>query len=104
MSEQTTVTVVIRGTELIFRTDDPEYIKELAEFVAERIAKIAQEDNVAEPTTAITLAAFNIADELFTLRKEQSETSEEVSRRLDAMLKMADETYRSVGPSDAENK
>ena len=40
---------------------------------------------------ACKLAAFNIAAELFTLRKEESETSEEISMRLDTILEMADE-------------
>ncbi len=100
MSEQTTVTVVIGGTELSFRTDDPEYIRKLAEFVDKQIRKITLSDKVSEPAVAARLAAFNIADELFTLRKEESETSEEVSRRLDTILEMTDEAYRSIGPSD----
>lgn len=97
MSERTTVKILIRGAELSFKTDDPEYIKELAEFVDKQIEKIATSDKVTAPTKAITLAAFNIADELFRLRKEKSEMSEDISRRLGAMLEMAEETYRSTG-------
>ena len=96
MTEQTTVKVVIRGAEFSFRTDDPEYIKELAKFVGGEIEKIATSDKVTEPAKAITLAAFIIADELFRLRKENSDMSEDVSRRIDSILEQADEAYRSA--------
>ena len=96
MSEHTTVTVVIQGTELSFKTDDPGYIKELAAFVDGQMEKVALSDRVSAPVKAVMLTAFNIADELFRLRKEKSEMSEEFSKRLDTMLEMAEETYRST--------
>ncbi len=100
MSEQTTVTVVIGGTELNFKTDDPEYIRELAEFVDKQIKEISLAGNVSEPAVAAKLAAFHIADELFTLRRAESETSGEITRRLDTILEMTEEAYRSAGQSD----
>lgn len=97
MTEPTTVKVVIQGAEFSFKTDDPEYIKRLAEFVDKQIEKITSSDNAIAPVKAVTLAAFNIADELFRLQNENAELSEEISRRLDTMLEMAEETYRSTG-------
>ena len=102
MTEQTTVKVVIRGAEFSFRTDDPEYIRKLAEFVNGEIEKIATSDKITEPAKAITLAAFNIADELFRLREQSSEMSEDVSRRIGAIIERADEVYRST-ETPAEN-
>ena len=99
MNPQTTVKVVIQGIELSFKTDDPEYIRTLAEFVDKQIEKITASDKVASHPKAVTLAAFSIADELFRLRKEKSLMSEEISQRLGAMLEMAEETYRSTRPS-----
>lgn len=96
MSRQTTVKVIIYGTEFSFRTDDPDYINELAAFVDEQIQKIASSGKITSPTKAITLAAFNIADELFRLREEKEEASKKLSERLDAMLEMAEEAYRST--------
>ena len=96
MSKHSTVRVKIQGVELSFKTDNPEYIKELAGFVDEQIEMVATSDNVTAPTKAATLAAFNIANELLRLRKEKSEMTEEISRRLDAMLQSADEAYRST--------
>jgi cell division protein ZapA len=97
MSELKTVKVIIQGTEFSFRTDDPKYMERLAEFVNKQIDKITSSDNSIAPVKAATLAAFNIADELMSLRSENTELTEEVSRRLDAMLEMAEETYRATG-------
>ncbi len=96
MSKHSTVRVKIQGVELSFKTDNPEYIKELAGFVDEQIELVTTSDNVTAPAKAATLAAFNIANELLRLRKEKSEMTEDISRRLDAMLQSADEAYRST--------
>jgi cell division protein ZapA (FtsZ GTPase activity inhibitor) len=85
MTKETTVSVVIHGTQLHFKTDDPEYIHELARFVEEQIGKIESSGKVTASSKAVTLAAFNIADELLRLRKEKKGLSE----RLDVMLEMA---------------
>ena len=97
MTEHTTVTVAIQGVEFSFKPDDQEYIRKLAAFVDSEIEKITASDNAIAPAKAVTLAAFHIADELFRLQSEKAELSEEVSTRLDAMLEMAEETYRSTG-------
>jgi cell division protein ZapA (FtsZ GTPase activity inhibitor) len=97
MTEHTTVKVIIQGAEYSFKTDDPEYIKKLAEFVDKQIENVTSSDIAIAPAKALTLAAFNIADELFRLQSENAKLSEEVSRRLDTMLDMAEETYRSTG-------
>lgn len=94
MNKPTTVRVSIFGTDLTFRTDDPEYIRELAAFVEEHIQKAAKSAKRTTSTKAITLAALNISDELFRLRKEKQEAGEHLSRRLDAMLRLAEEPYK----------
>jgi len=101
MSKVTTVQVVIHGTPLNFKTDDPDYIRELAGFLEEQISKIESSGRLPSPTKAITLAAFNIADELFRLRKEKKEMSQKLSERLDLMIEMADKAYGTAGlPTD----
>jgi cell division protein ZapA (FtsZ GTPase activity inhibitor) len=94
VNRPSTVKVTIHGTELNFKTDDPDYIRELAKFVDEQIRKVAS-PKVTSPSKAITLAAFNIADELFRLRMEKDEDSRKLSERLDAMLNMAEEARQS---------
>lgn len=95
MTEEITVKVVIHGTEFTFRTDDPDYIKELAEFVDREIREVSSSSKVSSQAKTITLAAFGIADELFKLRKEKDAMSEKFSERIDAMLQMTEEVYRS---------
>lgn len=95
MNRPMTVKVQIYGTEFTFKTDDPDYINELARFVDEQIRGITLPKKVSSPTKAITLAAFNIADELFRLRKENKEISRNLSERLDGMLKLAEEARQS---------
>jgi cell division protein ZapA (FtsZ GTPase activity inhibitor) len=95
------VTVTIHGTELSFKTDDPDYIHRLAEFVNDQVQRIESSGKTVSPPKAIALAAFNIADELFRLRDQQSEQSKELSARLDAMLSMAREPYRSEKQPDS---
>lgn len=92
MSKQTTIRIVIHGTQLSFKTDDPDYIHELASFIEEQISRIESSSKVASSAKSVTLAAFNIADELFRLRREK----EEMSERLGAMLDMAEEACRST--------
>jgi cell division protein ZapA (FtsZ GTPase activity inhibitor) len=99
MSEQTTVKVVIRGQELSFKTDDPDHIKTLAAFVGRETEKFATSDASMPPAMAITLAAINIADELFKLRQEEADTS----KRLGAMIKLADEAYGSADAADKDD-
>jgi cell division protein ZapA len=96
MSEQKIVNVVVRGQELSFKTDDPEYIRKLAAFVGKETEKFATSDASMPPAKAITLAAINIADELFKLRQEEADTS----KRLGAMIKLADEAYGSADAAD----
>ncbi|RJP67313.1 MAG: cell division protein ZapA [Candidatus Abyssobacteria bacterium SURF_17] len=94
MNRPTTIRVAIYGTDLTFRTDDPEYIRELAAFVEEQIQKAAKSAKGTSSTKALTLAAFNISDELFRLRREKQESGEHLSKRLDALLQMAEEPYQ----------
>ena len=98
MNSETTVQVVIHGTQLTFKTDDPDYIRELAGFIEEQIENVQSSGKVTSSAKAVTLAALNIADELFRLRKEKKEMSERLSERLETMLDMAEETYRSTKP------
>ncbi len=104
MSKQTTIRIVIHGTQLSFKTDDPDYIHELARFIEEQIDNVESSGKVTSSAKSITLAAFNIADELFRLRKEKQELSEKLSERLGAMLDMAEETYRATAPSQDKNQ
>ena len=96
MNRQSTVRVVIHGTELTFKTDDPDYIHALAGFVNEQVDKIGSSGKVAGASKLLALAAFNIAYELFRLRTEKDEMAKTLSERLDTLLDEADGAYRSI--------
>ncbi len=98
MSQRTTVKVVISGVDLSFRTDDPQYMKNLAQYVEDEVQKVMTTGKVTSSTKAITLAAFNITDELFRLRKEKDELSKKLSERFDTMLDMAKDAYKLAKP------
>ena len=104
MSKETTIQVTIHGTQLSFKTDDPDYIRELASFLEEQIGKIELSGKLASPAKAVTLAAFNIADELFRLRREKKEMSDKLSERLDAMLDMTGEICGTTELSTTDNR
>ena len=98
MSQRTTVKVVISGIDLSFRTDDPQYMKDLARYVEDEVQKVMSSGKVTSSTKAVALAAFNITDELFRLRKEKDELSKKLSERVDAMLDMAEGAYKPTQP------
>ena len=68
------VRVSIMGQEYPIRADaDEEYIREIAAFLDERMRAIQQAEPSRPPLKIAILAALNLADELFTLRRERKE-------------------------------
>jgi cell division protein ZapA len=68
-SEDTRVQVEIGGRTYTLRGDrDPRAVKELAAFVDQRMAEIAEQTLTVDTTRVAILAALNIADELFASR------------------------------------
>jgi cell division protein ZapA (FtsZ GTPase activity inhibitor) len=88
MSRPATAKVTISGVEFSFKTEDPEYIKEIASYIDAEIQKVVATGKVSSQTKAVILAAFTITDELLRLRKEK----ETLSRRVDSMLDLANNT------------
>lgn len=83
-----TVKVTVFGIELSFKTEDPDYMKEIAAYLDSEIQKVAASGKVTSQTKAVILAAFTLTDELFRLRKEK----EACSKRLDSMLELTKDT------------
>jgi cell division protein ZapA len=68
--EKKSIKVQIFGMDYSLKSDkDPEYIKQVAEFVDEKIQKLSTNTNVKSQTKIAVLVALNIADELFQLKK-----------------------------------
>ena len=72
MSEPRRVELTFLGQALALRTEaPPEYIRRLAKFVEERVGELKRA-GVKDPMKALSLAALDIADELFRTRDEKS--------------------------------
>ena len=89
MSRQ--VKVTIAGTRLSVRTAaKPKYVKELAEFVTEKMDEARASGRVVTTQTLALLAAMTIADELFELRDSQHELKRQVRERSERILRYLD--------------
>ncbi len=84
------VKVIIYGQEYPIRSrGDEEHIRQVAKFVDERMAMIEEQTSASTPARLAILAALNIADELFNLRREKERLItefEEKTRELSEVL------------------
>lgn len=77
------VKVTIYGTEYPVKGDaDPDYIQEVAEYVDGKMREVANSLTVKSTTKVAILAALNITDELFTMRRSDDEESKELEARI----------------------
>lgn len=82
------VTVTIFGREYTLKGDtDQDYVRQVADFVDQRMREVAKSSAVASTAKVAILAAVNIADEL--LREQQ--------KRLEAMATLEDRSVQIAG-------
>lgn len=94
MSEPARVELTVLGQTLTVRTEaSPDYVRRLAAFLEDRVATLTR-GGVKDPTAALTLAALDIADELFRARDEQARQDGDVGVRLGALAQMLDQATR----------
>lgn len=85
------VELTLLGQTLTVRTEaSPEYLRELAAFLEERVGGL-KAAGVRDPMAALTLAALDIADELFRARQDAARHGGDVGARLEALVKLLDE-------------
>ena len=90
MSESRRVELTFLGQALALRTEAaPEYLRKLAKFVEERVAELKRA-GVTDPMKALSLAALDIADELFRARDETIRGAGDVGARLGALVALLD--------------
>ena len=65
---------------------DEAYMKELAGFVDEKLRAVAAGARSVEPHRVAVLAALNIADELFALRRRTTQLEEQIRPRAERAL------------------
>src|SRR3989442_15912299 len=90
MSEPKRVELTFLGQALAIRTEaSPDYLRKLARFVEERVAELKRA-GVKDPLKALSLAALDIADELFKTRDEKTRGAGDIGARLGALVALLD--------------
>lgn len=99
MTVKKKINVLIDGRNFtVVGAEDERYVRELAQFVDFNIKKLANKNERLSPTMAATLAAFNIADELYKLQEKHKE----LEKRSKEPLEKFDDLKKEV--QDANNK
>ncbi|MEW6585957.1 MAG: cell division protein ZapA [Nitrospirota bacterium] len=83
--------VYILGQKYTVRGDAPEeYIRELAAFVDRKLKEVYAAAPNVTPVKASILAALDIADELFRLKKEQDEATRHIAEKTETLASLFD--------------
>jgi cell division protein ZapA len=89
------VTVTIAGQRYVLRSDaDEESVKELASYVDGRIREIQKATRTADTQALATLAALQIAEELFGLRASQEALKKKIRDKGQALLQFLEREAR----------
>jgi cell division protein ZapA (FtsZ GTPase activity inhibitor) len=97
MAEPQRVELTFLGTKLTVRTEaDPEYLRSLVRYLEDAVAQLRQA-GVRDDTTALKLAALDVADELFREREDKQRAAGDVGARLGALVSLLEETTGSPG-------
>ena len=71
---------------------DATYIKEVAEYVNEKMKEVQDSIGPDQSSTRIAiLAAMNISDELFSIRKNKDTISGDIGSRISSLIDLIDE-------------
>ncbi len=90
MSEPRRIELNLLGQTLTIRSEaSPEYLRRLAKFLEDRVAQLKR-SGVADPLTALSLAALDITDELFRSREDKKSDEDDVGARLGALVALLD--------------
>ena len=75
---------------------DATYIKEVAEYVNEKMKEVQDSIGPDQSSTRIAiLAAMNISDELFSIRKNKDSESGDIGGRISSLIDLIDESLGS---------
>ena len=92
MAEAQRVELTFLGTKLTVRTEaEPEYLQSLVRSLEDAVARLRQA-GVRDDTTALKLAALDVADELFREREDKQRAAGDVGARLGALVSLLEET------------
>lgn len=105
MTENQSTTVQIMGREYRIRSSaDPSYIQEVARYVDAKLREVSQGTTLPGSDRVAVLAAMNIADELFQLRRASTEEFSSIERRTQSLIHLLDENLSVVGEAVATGR
>jgi cell division protein ZapA len=88
------IRVNIFGTEYPIKGDtDPAYIREVADYVDQKMRSIAKNVPMQSSLKVAILAALNIADELFKARADKDKIRAELENRVDEIIDSIDKEF-----------
>lgn len=71
---------------------DAEYIKEVAEYVNEKMREVQESIGPDQSSTRIAiLAAMNISDELFSIKRNKESNTGDIGGRIASLIELIDE-------------
>lgn len=102
MTETQSTTVEILGREYRIRSEaDASYIQEVAKYVDTKLREVSQGTTLPASDRVAVLAAMNIADELFQLRRASTEEFSSIERRTQSLIRLLDENLSAAVGGEA---
>lgn len=107
MTEKIKINILIDGRNftVVSTTDNEDYVRHLAYYVDKKIRELASKNDKLCQTSSATLAAFNIADELFKTKErliEIEEDTKEPMEKYDKLVHELENTKSTIKNFEAE--
>lgn len=91
-------TVEILGREYRIRgTEDEAYVREVARYVDAKLREVSQGSTLPPSDRVAILAAMNIADELFQLRRTATDEMSTIEKKTQNLISLLDESMSVEG-------
>src|ERR1051326_8991614 len=104
MEASPTIKVEIYDQAYTVRSDgDPEYLKQLAEYVDQRMREISSGTLTVDSRKVAILAALYIADELHQLRKAHEQADDQLATRSAECSQLLDRLLKSPRPLESSS-
>ena len=90
------VKVTIYGQEYTIKAPaDATYIKNIAEYVDEKMREVQEELTTPQvPAKVAILAAMNISDDLFAIKRNREKNNNEVERKVSSLIEVVEEAIQ----------
>ena len=90
------VKVTIYGQEYTIKAPaDATYIKNIAEYVDEKMREVQEELSTPQvPAKVAILAAMNISDDLFAIKRNHEKSNNELERKVSSLIEVVEEAIQ----------